>query len=117
MSTKFTSLCVITLVWLASAAFAAVDERQAARLGGDELTPLGAERAGNSAGTIPPWTGGLDTSKLNFAPGKFLPDPYPDDKILFSITAENIDQHADKLHRRRRRGNRLGPEDAYQFAR
>ena len=97
MSTKFTSLCVITLVWLASAAFAAVDERQAARLGGDELTPLGAERAGNSAGTIPPWTGGLDTSKLNFAPGKFLPDPYPDDKILFSITAENLERYADKL--------------------
>ena len=97
MSTKFTALCILAIVWFASASSAAVDEQEAARLGGDELTPLGAERAGNKAGTIPPWTGGLDGSTVNFTPGKFLPDPYPNDEILFSITAENIDQHADKL--------------------
>lgn len=33
---------------------------EAARLGAD-LTPVGAERAGNDAGTIPPWIGGLTT--------------------------------------------------------
>jgi len=37
---------------------AAVDASQAARLGQD-LTPLGAERAGNAEGTIPAWTGGV----------------------------------------------------------
>jgi hypothetical protein len=36
---------------------AAVPASQAARLGGD-LTPMGAERAGNAAGSIPAWTGG-----------------------------------------------------------
>ena len=97
MSIKFTSLCVVTLAWLAPTAFAAVDEREAARLGGDELTPLGAERAGNKAGTIPAWTGGLDGSKVYFTPGKFLPDPYSDDEILFSITADNLEEYADKL--------------------
>ncbi|MCR3876131.1 DUF1329 domain-containing protein, partial [Pseudomonas aeruginosa] len=37
------------------AAQAKVDEVQAARLDQD-LTPLGAERAGNADGSIPPWT-------------------------------------------------------------
>ena len=36
---------------------AAVTAQQAARLGAD-LTPMGAEKAGNAAGTIPAWTGG-----------------------------------------------------------
>jgi hypothetical protein len=97
MSKKLTILCAAALAWSVSAVFAAVDGREAGRLGGDELTPIGAERAGNSEGSIPAWTGGLDGSKLNFQPGKFLPDPYPDDDVLFSITAENLDQYADKL--------------------
>jgi hypothetical protein len=97
MSKKFTLLCATALAWIASAVFAAVDERPADRLGGDELTPIGAERAGNQQGTIPPWTGGLDGSKLDVPRGKFLPDPYPDDEILFTITAQNLDQYADKL--------------------
>jgi hypothetical protein len=97
MLIKFTAPCITTLLWFASVAFAAVEENQAARLGGDELTPLGAERAGNIEGTIPAWTGGLDSSKLPISPGKFLADPYPEDKILFTITAENLDQYADQL--------------------
>ena len=38
------------------AAFAKVEEQQAARLA-NELTPTGAERAGNADGSIPAWTG------------------------------------------------------------
>jgi hypothetical protein len=30
------------------------------------LTPLGAERAGNAAGTIPAWTGGFNTPPANW---------------------------------------------------
>ena len=37
---------------------AQVTAAQAARLG-QELTPIGAEKAGNAAGTIPAWDGGL----------------------------------------------------------
>ncbi len=97
MSTVFTTSCITVLLGFASVAFAAVDENQAKQLGGDVLTPLGAERDGNSEGTIPPWTGGLDSSKLPITPGKFLADPYPDDKVLFTITAKNLDQYADQL--------------------
>lgn len=39
-------------------AWAAVSASEAARLG-QELTPFGSPKAGNSAGTIPAWTGGL----------------------------------------------------------
>ncbi|HAO74366.1 MAG TPA: DUF1329 domain-containing protein, partial [Pseudomonas sp.] len=48
----------LTLSLLASSAMAAVSQSEAARLG-SELTPVGAEKAGNAAGTIPAWTGGL----------------------------------------------------------
>jgi len=66
-----------------------------------ELTPTGAERAGNKEGTIPPWTGGLSKipENVNWDPasGNFRPDPFAEDKILFTITAENVDQYKDKL--------------------
>jgi len=42
----------------ASVAFGAVSPQEAARLGQD-LTPLGGEKAGNKDGSIPAWTGGL----------------------------------------------------------
>jgi hypothetical protein len=29
--------------------------------------------------------------------GERLVDPFPDDKPLFTITADNVDEHADKL--------------------
>lgn len=43
------------------------------------LTPIGAERAGNQAGTIPAYSGGLtaDFALPCFQPGqRLLPDPY-----------------------------------------
>ena len=58
------------------------------------MTPLGAERAGNAAGTIPPWTGGITEPPPGYEPGAHHPDPYPDDAILFTITAANVAEHA-----------------------
>ncbi len=68
---------------------------QVARLGKD-LTPVGGEMAGNADGTIPAWTGGL-VKPGSVKPGDHLPDPYADDKILFTITKANMDKYADKL--------------------
>ena len=42
---------------VASAAMAKVSPEEAARLGQD-LTPMGSEKAGNADGTIPAWDGG-----------------------------------------------------------
>jgi hypothetical protein len=87
--------------WLTVApSWAAISAEEAARLGKD-LTPLGAEAAGNAAGTIPPWTGGLkspaDAGFPNYKTGEHHPDPFANDKPLYTITAANMAQYAGKL--------------------
>ena len=67
-----------------------------ARLGKD-LTPLGGERAGNAAGTIPEWTGGITKPPAGYQLGDHHPDPYAGDKPLFVIDQSNLDQYRDKL--------------------
>ena len=69
---------------------------EAAKLG-KELTPLGAIRAGNKEGTIPAWEGGLAKPPAGYQAGQRPIDPYPDDKVLFTITGQNVDQYKDKL--------------------
>jgi Protein of unknown function (DUF1329) len=79
---------------------AAISAQEAARLGAD-LTPLGGEQAGNAAGTIPAWDGGLSSPAKagfpSFAPPARAPDPFPNDKALFKITPANAAQYADHL--------------------
>jgi len=76
---------------------AKISEEQAATLGGDKLTPVGAERAGNADGSIPEWTGGLKELPAGYTPGGRLVDPYSDDKPLFTITADNYQQYEQAL--------------------
>ena len=66
---------------------------------GAELTPIGAERGGNAAGTIPPWTGGLTPAQrpAGFVKGGRLVDPYPADRPLFTITGANVAEHRSRL--------------------
>ena len=80
----------------ALAALAVPPEDQIARLGQD-LTPVGAERAGNAEGTIPEWTGGVTEPPPGWEPGMARVDIFADDQMLFSIDASNMDQYADKL--------------------
>jgi hypothetical protein len=84
------------LMCMAGGAFAAVGADQAARLGQD-LTPVGAEKAGNADGTIPAWEGGITRPPAGYKVGMFHPDPFPGDQPLFTITAANMDQYAAKL--------------------
>jgi hypothetical protein len=85
------------LALIATTAFARPSDEEIARLGGPELTPVGAERAGNAEGTIPEWTGGVTEPPPGWKPGMKRPDVFADDPILFSIDASNVDQYADKL--------------------
>ena len=85
-----TTLLSLLLSLLPGAILAAVSDQQAAELG-RSLTPLGAERAANADGTIPAWDGGLGPNGDRYA------DPYADEQPLFTITAANAQQHADKL--------------------
>ncbi|MFH1154444.1 MAG: DUF1329 domain-containing protein [Pseudomonadota bacterium] len=89
-------LTVGILVASASMALGAVSAQEAEALK-TTLTPLGAERAGNGDGTIPAWDGGLLQQVPGFVNGGKRPDLFPDEKPLFSITAENMDQYAEKL--------------------
>ncbi len=73
---------------------AKVSAEEAAKLGA-ELTPIGAEKAGNADGTIPAWDGGLP--KLDISEPTHWDDPFADDEIKFTITKDNIDQYKDKL--------------------
>jgi hypothetical protein len=77
----------------ASVAFGAVSPQEAARLGQD-LTPLGGEKAGNKDGSIPAWTGGLkspaDAGFPNHRNGDHYADPFASDKPLFTITSANL---------------------------
>jgi hypothetical protein len=89
------------LSWLVIApSWAAISAEEAARLGKD-LTPLGGEMAGNADGTIPAWTGGLkspaDAGFPNYKTGQHHPDPYANDKPLYTITSANMSQYAGKL--------------------
>ena len=76
---------------------AAVSPEEAARLGKD-LTPLGAERAGNADGSIPEWDPGKTVIPENFVPGSDnYVNPYRDEKPLYTIDAQNWQEYADVL--------------------
>jgi hypothetical protein len=75
---------------------AAVSDQQAAQLK-SRLTPVGAERAGNTDGTIPPWTGGYTVTMPGYRQGAPRSDPFAAEKPLFAISASNYRDYADKL--------------------
>ncbi|WP_346840992.1 DUF1329 domain-containing protein [Metapseudomonas otitidis] len=86
----------LALSLLASQVMAAVSADEAAQLG-TTLTPLGAEKAGNADGSIPAWTGGIGKDAGAVDAKGFLADPFANEKPLFTITAQNVDQYKDKL--------------------
>lgn len=96
MKTLFQSACLALALAAALPATAGVSAAEAAKLKG-ELTPFGAEKAGNKDGSIPAWSGGYTTPIPGDKPGGRRGDPFKDEKPLFSVTARNADQYADKL--------------------
>ncbi len=87
----------IALALTAGNALAAVSSQEAAKLGAS-LTPFGAEKAANAAGTIPAWTGGITKAPAEYkTPGQHHPDPFSADKPLFTITKANLDQYKANL--------------------
>jgi hypothetical protein len=90
---------VLVLSVFALPALAAVSSNEASRLGQD-LTPFGSVKAGNEAGTIPPWTGGLtsdDAPSGYKGSGQHHINPFPDDEVLFTINANNAEQYDEYL--------------------
>jgi len=58
---------------------------------------MGAERAGNAEGTIPAWTGGITVPPPDYRPGENHPDPHPGDRILYTITAADLEPRGSLL--------------------
>ena len=85
---------------LTAPVWAKVPAAEAERLGKD-LTCVGAEKAANKDGTIPEfsgkWLGTPPGVQYSLHTGQHPVDPYKDDKPLFTITAQNQAQYADKL--------------------
>ena len=69
--------------------------------GAADLTPMGAEQAGNAAGTIPAWDGGIKSAAEAGAPGfksgGHHPDPFASDKPLYKIDAASASKYAANL--------------------
>jgi hypothetical protein len=81
----------------AAHAQAAVSTQEAAKLG-TSLTLVGAEKAANADGSIPAYTGGLNTPPANFRPGDSMrPDPFATEKPLQVIDGKNVDQYKGSL--------------------
>ncbi|WP_185268429.1 DUF1329 domain-containing protein [Halopseudomonas xiamenensis] len=94
------SLAAAISMTVAGWANAAVSPEEAERLGQD-LTCVGAERAGNADGSIPEFKG-LYVGKVpgwDAAPhsGAHPIDPFAADQPILVITAANMAEHADKL--------------------
>lgn len=94
--------------------FAKVSLDKAKQLGitGTSLTPLGAERSGNSDGTIPDWKGGIiPESEKNlikafpeayhvpstYKKGNFHTCPFKESDKLLTITSDNYKKYQEKL--------------------
>ena len=79
--------------------FAQVSVDEAKKLG-QNLTPFGAEKAANAAGTIPAWEGGITKNQIPAhyqGTGFHHPDPFPTEKPFYVINAKNSAQYESKL--------------------
>ncbi len=76
--------------------FAKITPEQANKLN-NELTPLGAERGANKDGSIPKWSGGITTLPEGYNVGDHHVDPYADDKVVYTITTQNLADYKDVL--------------------
>jgi hypothetical protein len=88
-----TAIALVVLGLATSTVGAAVSADEAAKLK-TTLTPLGGEKAGNQDNSIPAWDGG---TKQGGKTGGKRTDPFAGEKPLFSVTAQNVAQYADKL--------------------
>lgn len=93
---QYSILALLGLALLGVSAEGALSSDELARLGQD-LTPLGGEKAGNADGTIPAWTGGLTEPPAGYTVGEHWVDPFASDAIVATITKANMAQFQSRL--------------------
>jgi len=94
---KNKSLLLAISVALASSTVSAKITTADAEKLGKELTPVGAVQSANKDGSIPAWTGGITQAPATYTVGDHHVDPYPDDKVLYTITAKNVSDYKELL--------------------
>ena len=92
---KICFICVLASLPAANL-WAGPKPEQLERLQAD-LTPVGAQRAGNADGRIPAWTGGMSQSPDGYQPGMIHLDPYAGEIPLGRISASNVEEYASHL--------------------
>ncbi|MEZ5571008.1 MAG: DUF1329 domain-containing protein [Halioglobus sp.] len=99
MRSNKSTLMALALSILSAGAMAKMSAEDVARLGKD-LNPIGGIKAGSADGLLPEWTGavvGLPKGVNWDGPGTPYPDPWPDEKPLFTITKDNMEQYRSRL--------------------
>ena len=88
----------LTFALYGGVASAKVSVAEAAKLD-NELTPVGAVRAGNTDGSIPAWTGGITTLPAGYQPkgDHHMLTHLATDKVLFTITGANYKEYVSKF--------------------
>jgi hypothetical protein len=92
----FTVLLACTCLILTTNALAGARPDEAHRLA-EDLTPMGAERAGNADGSIPAWSGGITAPPVPYAAGDHHPDPFAGEQPLLRIDQSNLEAHRSLL--------------------
>ncbi|WP_024589186.1 MULTISPECIES: DUF1329 domain-containing protein [unclassified Pseudoalteromonas] len=90
IATAFCSL------FASSTALAKLNADEVAQLG-QNLTPMGAEKAANADGSIPAWNNGITTAPAGYEAGMHHLDPFTADKVLFTIDKSNIEKYKANL--------------------
>ncbi|MEH6635942.1 MAG: DUF1329 domain-containing protein [Halioglobus sp.] len=93
-----TALALVLSI-LSTVTMAKMSSEDVARLGKD-LNPMGGIKAGSDDGLLPEWTGatvGRPEGLQWDGPGTPYPSPWPDEKPLFVITAQNMEQYRSRL--------------------
>ena len=86
----------LTFALYGGVASAKVSVADAAKLD-NELTPVGAVRAGNPDGSIPAWTGGITALPAGYNKGDHHADPFGNDQVLYTITSANYKEYVANL--------------------
>ena len=90
IATAFCSL------FASSAVLAKLNADEVAQLG-QNLTPMGAEKAANADGSIPAWNNGITSAPAGYEAGMHHLDPFTADKVLFTIDKSNIEKYKANL--------------------
>lgn len=70
---------------------------QSASALGSTLTPVGADPKASADGLVPAWTGGITTAPAGWRPGDSVPNLYPDDQPIFTVTPDNMAKYDSML--------------------